>query len=307
MYPVELLYSHKAHSAWQDRSARDEELKHARESADAIAASAAWEVTSWDELREAVSFLTLMNKRHVLYFRGQGVDPGQCLPVLFRKEWSLEGCTYSLNPGNRGEYYAKLRDLRAEVLSVALEIGTPRRYVLEHVPAATAAILQHYELWPTHFIDVTRSLPIAVSFAENASTKEGPYVFVFAMPDLRGSITSDMDQQLTLARLEAICPPAAKRPHHQDAYLVSRFPEPPGSAGPGDPTWKDWEEKTDLMRRVVAKFRLKLQKGQLPGTPRFDLNFLLPDPNADEFGSKLRRALLPDITRWVGGFPGSQA
>lgn len=310
MYPIELIYSRKAHSLWRhSRLQDDEELKPARESAHAIANGVPWDVKSWDELRAAVSFLTLMNKRHVLYFRGQGAHFEACLPVLFRDAWSLQGRIFPLGPENRGQYYSKLCDLRARVLAVAMKVGTPRRHVLEHVPAAAAAILQHYELWPTHFVDVTRSLPIAVSFAESASTNaeaasknERAYLYAFAMPDLRGSITSDMDQQLTLSRLEAVCPPAAKRPHHQDAYLVARYPEPPGSAGPGDSTWEDWQSKSNLMRRVVAKFRLTLQDRKLRGTPRFDVSFLLPDPNADEFGRELTRALLPVVKRWAASF-----
>ena len=105
-------------------------------------------------------------------------------------------------------------------------------------------------------------------------------LYVFAMPDLRGSITSDIDDHLTLSRLEAVCPPDAKRPHHQDAYLVSRFPEPPGMAGPGDASWDYWQAKTDLMRRVVAKFLLRLK------TPSF---------NEDVLGRRLHEALPPTV------------
>jgi len=59
----------------------------------------------------------------------------------------------------------------------------PRTYILEHVPAAAASVLQHYELWPTHFIDVTRSFPTAVAFAEGVGDQEHAYLDAFAMPD----------------------------------------------------------------------------------------------------------------------------
>ena len=52
----------------------------------------------------------------------------------------------------------------------------PRTYILEHVPAAAASVLQHYELWPPHFIDVTRSLPTAVAFAEGVGDQEHAYL-----------------------------------------------------------------------------------------------------------------------------------
>jgi hypothetical protein len=238
-----------------------------------------------------------MGKRDVLYFKGQRAHFDSCLPVLFREEWSCDKHSFRLSPGNRGKYCALLRELRGDVLRVARQVGMPRTYILEHVPAAAASVLQHYELWPTHFIDVTRSFPTAVAFAEGVGDQEHAYLYAFAMPDLRGSITSDIDEHLTLSRLEAVYPPDAKRPHHQDAYLVSRFRESPGMAGPGDASWDDWQAKTDLMRRVVAKFLLSLQDGRLLGAPRLESSFLIPSFNEDVFGRRLHEALPPTVKR----------
>lgn len=296
MYPLEHVYSRRAFDAWRhgDAEKKFEKDKHGSR---AITADPFWEVSSWDELRTAISFLTLMNKRQVLYYRGQGAHFEKCLPVLFREEWVCDGKRFSLRKENRGEYYAQICSLRRPVFEVAKKVGTPRTYILEHLPAATASILQHYELWPTHLIDITRSLSIAVSFAEGDGKKANSYLYVFGMPDLRGSITSDIDQQLTLARLEAICPPGAKRPHHQDAYLVSRFPEPPGVSRPGDADWDDWQRKTDLMRRLVAKFKLVHKDGKLTGTPRIERTFLTPPLEEDLFGRELSEKLLPDVLR----------
>ena len=301
MYPVERVYSHKAYMAWRSGEAErsGQKLKHFKQTWRDVSGGPFWDVATWAELRTAVSFLTLMNKRDVLYFRGQGEHHARCLPVLFRPRWFLRGRSLPLRPDNRGRYYALLSELGADVLRVAKRIGMPRTYILEHVASAAASILQHYELWPTHFIDVTRSLPTALAFAEGDGGRTQAYLYVFAMPDLRGSITSDIDQQLSLARLEAICPPAATRPHDQDAYLVARFPEPRGAASPGDIIWDDWQRKTDLMRRLVAKFSLTLQSGRLPGAPRLELSFLAPPFENDPFGKALHDSLLPTIERYV--------
>jgi len=307
LYPVELIYSIKAYEAWRWREANPStnlDLRDFRQGWREVAISRPWEVSSWDELRAAISFLTLMNKRNVLYFRGQSAHYERCLPVLFRDEWYLNGRRLALSAANRGVYYALLRDLSLQVLDVARRVGTPRTYILEHVPAAAASVLQHYELWPTHFIDLTRSLPTAVAFAEGDGRRERACLYVFSMPDLRGSITSDLDQHLTLSRLEAVCPPDAKRPHHQDAYLVSRFPEPSGSARPGDRTWDDWQDKTDLMRRIVAKFILRLQGGMLLGAPRIELSYLTPPLTEDKFGRILYEYLLPTVERHVASIHG---
>jgi hypothetical protein len=169
-----------------------------------------------------------------------------------------------------------------------LNSSVRRRVLLEQFPPAAAAILKHYEMWPTHFIDITRSLQVALSFAEANASHNRCYLYVFAMPDLRGSFTTDIDQHLTLARLEAICPPDAVRPHHQDAYLVSRFPEP--SAGGGH-RWIDWQNKLDLMRRLVAKFEVSLTRGHLKDAPRVPSGFLIPPESKDPFSRLIAERL----------------
>lgn len=284
MYPADQLYSYKAFVAWQLNPRAD--LRSSRQSASEILCGPFWKVSSWDEVRAGVSFLTLMNKRSVLYFRGQDADYEKCLPTLFRSNWSLAGRTYPLHDGNRGRYYATIKDLQDHVFEVISCVGTPRYFMLEHYPPAAAAILQHYELWPTHMIDVTRSLPIALSFASRARAEKA-YLYVFSLPDLRGSITSDLDQHLSISRLEAICPPAAKRPHHQDAYLIGMVPEPPGDSRPGEKRWDVWQDGSDLMNRLVAKFLVYLKRGSLPGAPAVSKNHLLPQPRQDILGQKL--------------------
>lgn len=112
------------------------------------------------------------------------------------------------------------------------------------------------------------------------------------MPDLRGSITTDLDQHITLARLEAIYPPAAKRPHQQDAYLVARAPEPYDLQNHA--LWNDWAEKSDLMRRLVAKFELS-GADVLKGAPVISREYLLPLLDSDRF----RRVLHDRVWRIV--------
>lgn len=301
MYPLKHIYSLKAYREWEkwETSKEKSELKEFQRSSEQVSDNSFWEVKDWNQLRTAVSFLMLMNKRHVLYFRGQKEHYQKCLPTLFRDTWSFDGKTYPINKNNRIKYYSKLLDFREPVLDIVEKIGTPRSYILKHVPAAAAAILQHYELWPTHFIDITRSLNIAVAFSEGHKIGNYAYLYVFALPDLRGSITSDIDQHISIARLEAICPPAAMRPHHQDAYLVSRFPEPPVLNGNIDQTWNSWIKNTDLTKRLVAKFRLKMKNGKFPGAPKIDLNYLIPPEREDTFGRTLKQSLLPQIEKYL--------
>jgi hypothetical protein len=53
------------------------------------------------------------------------------------------------------------------------------------------------------------------------------------------------------------------------------------------------------MRRLVAKFLLRLQAGRLPGTPSIDLSFLIPPLENDEFGRVLHEVVSPIAERYV--------
>jgi len=304
MYPIDNIYSLESYQKWKTwvtgRRKETLSLKDYRRSSKQISEQDFWDVNNWDELREAVSFLCLMNKRHVLYFRGQRRHYDECLPALFRCKWYIGATNQKivLTPENRPHYYKCMQaELRRFVNEVVQEIGTPRTYIIKSLPAATASILQHYELWPTPFIDLTRSLPISVSFATADKTAKEAYLYVFALPDLRGSITTDLDQHLTLSRLEAVCLPTAKRPHHQDAYLVARAPEPQDIYDAD--LWEDWKSKSDIMRRLVAKFRLKIESGNLTGTPYVPQDYLIPPNETDIFGDKLLERILPKVQKYV--------
>ena len=147
MCPLELIYSIKAFKKWSIEGKR--KLKKFRESSRIVRSGSFWDVKSWQELDEAVAFLTLMNKRHMLYYRGQKKSTRRCLPMLFRRQWRVrgEGRNSELCWLNRFEYYRLLhRKLCMAVNKAVQEIGTPHEYIIHHVPGATASILQHHEL-----------------------------------------------------------------------------------------------------------------------------------------------------------------
>ena len=132
-------------------------------------------------------------------------------------------------------------------------MGLPRWRGMRDYREVQWAVIQHYGLWPTPLIDVTSSLRVAASFAlggsEAGAAEKVGYLLVVGLPHTTGSITFDIDQQLSLARLSSACPPEAKRPHYQDGFLIGRFPIYEVS---GD----SLIERSNLRRRWVAKFRL---------------------------------------------------
>lgn len=256
-----------------------------------------WEVRSFRDLMEKVAFLGSMNKRSVLFFRGQEADL-EPLPKLFRSSWS---CTFepdepfSITTTNRGAYWQELISLGAEVYRVCDEEGLPRWRGMRDYREVQWAVIQHYGLWPTPLIDVTSSLRVAASFAlggsEARATEKVGYLLIAGLPHTTGSITFDIDQQLSLARLSSACPPGAKRPHYQDGFLVGRFPIYEVS---GD----NLVEKSNLRRRLIAKFKL-VDVGGGPGEGRFwDAAFPIVSeeattPSLDRFHRRLQAEFGP--------------
>jgi hypothetical protein len=172
-----------------------------------------------------------MNKRLKLFYRGQ-TKPSLPVPSMFRDGWRRG--QVRIGKKNWRKFWNELERIGESLYGmlhprVDSKLSAPRWRGLRDVREARWAVIQHYGLWPTPLIDVTTNLRIAASFAmdnkaaKGGETREG-YVYVLGMPSEAGSITFDLDQQMVLARLAAVCPPAARRPHFQDGFLVGRFP-----------------------------------------------------------------------------------
>lgn len=266
MYKLDRSYGKRTYERWESnldasriagsnaKNIRHRNLSETRTSP-AEAWEDPWEVRSFLDLMGKVAFLGSMNKRSVLFFRGQEADY-EPLPKLFRSSWSCPfelGESFRITTSNRGSYWQELVSLGAEVFEVCDEMGLPRWRGMRDSREVQWAVIQHYGLWPTPLIDVTSSLRVAASFAlggsEAGATEKVGYLLVVGLPHTTGSITFDIDQQLCLARLSSACPPEAKRPHYQDGFLVGRFPmyEVHGDS---------LVTRSSLSRRLIAKFKL---------------------------------------------------
>lgn len=254
MYRLKSIYGKKTFDVWTESHVDD---LADTQSSHKEANNSPWPVKSFRELTENVAFLSSMNKRMVLYFRGQS-NPDDPFPSLFREKWMCfdSDLRLSITDQSRKDFWDALEEIGQIVYEISKNIGLPRWRGIRDVREAKWAIIQHYGLWPTPLIDITNSLRIAASFALNFKMKDNPdrygYVFVVGLPNLTGSISFDIDQNLILARLQGVCPPIAKRPHYQDAYLVGRFPLI---------SYRDFDSaskirKSNLTRRLIAKFEL---------------------------------------------------
>ena len=164
----------------------------------------------------------------------------------------------------------------------------PRRRALQNTREIQWAIIQHYGLWPTPLIDVTSSLYIAAGFAmgfqdgSSANPRYG-FLYVVAMPHSVGAITFNGDEHITLARLQSVCPPIARRPHYQEGFLIGDFP-----IYTVDETLI---RRANLLRRLVVKFKLH-GEGSFwdKDFPMFPETALLPedDPLRERFREEFR-------------------
>jgi hypothetical protein len=254
MYPLDSIYGHDAYKAFLAQ--KEGSLKRYKQSSKAVSDGDFLHAETYQQLVQIASFFSVMNKRHTLHFRGQG-RPWTPLPALFRPVWtSLSGTRHEIPDGMQQSLWDRLNDdVSSLVRRVCSKMPMPRPATLRLFREAAWAVAQHYELWPTPLIDITPSLRTAASFALWGGRAEG-FLYVVAMPPSTNSITFDADQHVTLARLHAVCPPPAKRPHFQDGFLAGRFPFDPVREPEGDKDFSYFAKVSNLERRLVAKIRL---------------------------------------------------
>jgi hypothetical protein len=256
MYPLEDIYGPLTYRTFERDKDFNGKLTGTRRSSAQVNADQPLTARKYTELVDIVSFLSIMNKRHSLYFRGQTAD-WPLRPATFRPIWtSLSGTRHSIpdNPPVLERIWGELNgQISSIVLSVCDKLPMPRRATLRMFREAIWAVAQHYELWPTPLIDITPSLRVAASFALWDGHSSG-YLYVVALPPSTNSVTFDADQHIVLARLQAVCPPVAKRPHYQDGFLAGRFPFMSPASNQID---RNPANASDLARRLIARIVLK--------------------------------------------------
>lgn len=199
-------------------------------------------IKTYRELVKNIAIIVQQNKRYDMFFRGQSFDYKDknertvIYPTICRPE---------KHPDN--SYKKSIRTVTIqiryeELINFSNYIRKNSFYISDYYEYYFA-LIKHYELIPTPFIDITQSIRTAASFALE-KTDTG-FLYVFGLPYAQGSISHFIDLNIVLVKLQSVCPPDAKRPHFQEGFLVGRLPFYPRKTG-GD----------NLGRRLVAKFLL---------------------------------------------------
>jgi hypothetical protein len=178
-------------------------------------------VRSYRELLEKIAQLSYYNSRYRLLFRGQDKDyrtntenlKSNLFPSIFRTK------TGKFDKARKHEITKKFKLLRkAEALlgkTLAIE-------ELNNNQLVSYAILQHYEICNTPFLDVTSSLHTALSFAIGEG--DTGYLYVLAFPQLTGPVSVSIASATVIIDLAQIMAPEVLRPHFQNAMLAGDFP-----------------------------------------------------------------------------------
>ncbi len=200
-------------------------------------------VDSFHKLTEICASIIFFNREYLVLFRGQSIDTDNVLPGIYRNYTidSLEKKKAELNEKSK-KLIEILRDRR-------------RRFHGTHLmelPFFKWAILQHYECCDTPLLDITQSLHIACSFAQSVALKynrNSTECFVYALAFPWPQDHFSRKENMGLIRLLNYCPPKAKRPYFQQAYIASPFisEEDIINSSPKD---------CDFSPRIVAKFSI---------------------------------------------------
>lgn len=193
-----------------------------------------------------VAELSCLNRDWLLFYRGQTHDyrskgnSSTLYPSIFRGE-SISKTELELR-------FSFLQTMAANLRTRIKEEYPKSERMKELVSRKRVqwSILQHYEVCPTPFLDVTQSLLVACSFAY-CNSKDCAYLYVLGLPYNVNRISRNSEHDLINIRLLSICPPEALRPHFQEGYLV-------GTDG------IDYQSvdkiKYDFNRRILAKYKL---------------------------------------------------
>lgn len=194
-------------------------------------------VSSFQELVGLVGLLSLRNRKYDLYFRGQDKDyrDRNGKSIIYPSICRCPSGATRLSGRTIAERYKQLDAF----VSLLKREQYRERYDEYYYP-----LLQHYELLPTPLIDITQSLRVAATFALRNDAKQG-FLYVLGLPYIYGSISHFVDHNMTLVKLQHVCPANALRPRYQEGFLAGKLPY-----------IAEKEVGDNIANRLLGKFKL---------------------------------------------------
>jgi hypothetical protein len=214
-----------------------------------IAGSDGLYVDNFGKLVEYTASLAYLNKDHLLFYRGQGIDyknknnKSTFYPSIYRGDYLSKR-----EIAHRFDILNQSASKLVEILSTRIKDGKKE---LKQKKYIQWSILQHYEVCGTPLVDFTHSLRVACSFAQLNNTNKFAYIYVFGLPYITNRISINSEHDLVNIRLLSICPPDALRPYYQEGYLA---------ATSDVETEYNSKSELDFNRRLIMKFKIPNNK-----------------------------------------------
>lgn len=211
-------------------------------------------VSNYKQLVELVAKISYNNRDFNIYFRGQDREylwpknkRTMILPTIYRD--------LGIGKEVHSNFMSRMKLLEKaekELIKMLSSHQGQHDETFQEFKEIRWAILQHYRVCDTPLIDLTTSLRAACSFVLNNNRKDG-ILYILGLPNINGSISFYVEENLSILKLISICPPFALRPHFQDGYLACNFPID---------TSCFHMRFNDFSRRLLAKFKLNNVRGK---------------------------------------------
>lgn len=210
-----------------------------------VAKAPPYPIATFRSLVEQIAHLSYLNPDHLLFYRGQNTDflnkagSTTIYPGIYRNE--------NISKDELRHRFDMLDQASKELIKRWTKSNLEGLRDIRQKRYVQWSILQHYGVLETPLLDITHSLRVACSFAQQGCMGDRAIVYAFGLPQVTNRISVNSEDDLVNVRLLSICPPSALRPHFQEGFL----------AGTTDVTWEfDNKTELDFRNRLIAKFSI---------------------------------------------------
>lgn len=223
-------------------------------------------IETFHELVMEIAELSYKNPEVMLFYRGQNKNH------VKTKYSTLYPTIYRSTNKREIDFEFKILEKSASKLIKEIEqnesIDNDEITEIKKIKLLQYSILQHYEVCKTPLLDLTQSLKVACSFAVLNNEEKIGYIYVLALPYIKGRISVDSEDYITNVRLLSISCSASKRPFFQEGYLVQTEFTSDSDIEKGD---------LDFNRRIVAIYEFKDDKTFWQSENPISVKNLYPD------------------------------
>ena len=255
-------------------------------------------IESYQELLLKIAELNYSNQDLSLVFRGQSQDfqtnsnntSSGLYPSIFR------------NPPSGSNYSApKIVDFKFKLLNAASNELKESAHLLplrvqkniRNIEVLRWALIQHYEIADTPYLDLTPFLGTALNFALQGAT-DFCYIYVVGLPNQNNIYSGSVVDSIESIYLPRYCPPEFTRPHIQSGFVVGEFP--PVTSYVDRREAGETRAPYNFHNRLVGKFKIPVSFDR-EGLAVLSPEFLLPTDDVFlDVSKNIKQRLEPNVT-----------